>query len=205
MEIFRTILELVLQLVGKQIEKNNDNDSQEEIETQNVVNLFTEKAQALQEEKVEEPIEEEIPLLTVEDVITASGTYPERLDSPDLTPDVRKNIQRLLSKVLPFLRELGVSEVKLSSGFRPASSNSSAGGAKKSLHMSGFAIDIIDDDDQTLAKKIREQAEQLGSDDLLHKYGLWMEHEDHTKGKYTNWVHVDIGTRREREVRIFIP
>ena len=59
--------------------------------------------------------------------------------------------------------------------------------------------DILDDDNQSLGKAI------LTNPDLLKRYGLWLEDIAHTKGKNTNWVHLDTGTRKERDLRVFKP
>jgi hypothetical protein len=65
--------------------------------------------------------------------------------------------------------------------------------------MTGKAIDILDDKPQSLANKI------LTNPDLLKKYDLWLEDPAHTKGKNTNWVHLDMGNRTERPLRMFKP
>lgn len=112
----------------------------------------------------------------------------------ELSEDVKVNATKLLEVVNQFLKELGVTEVKVSSGWRPASINSKvAGAAKKSLHMTGKAVDLKDDG--TLAKLI------LANLDKLKKHNLWLESPDHTKG----WVHLDLGSRTPREKNIFIP
>jgi hypothetical protein len=65
--------------------------------------------------------------------------------------------------------------------------------------MLGKAIDIKDDKDQKLASLI------LSNPQLLKKYDLWLEDPAHTKGKNTNWVHLDVGTRKDRDLRMFKP
>jgi len=89
----------------------------------------------------------------------------------------------------------------VSSGWRPPSFNKTVGNAaKKSLHMTGNAIDIMDNKLQTLAYTIKKNAS------LLKKYGLWMEDPDSTMGKFTNWCHLDNSTTRtDRNIRIFKP
>lgn len=138
--------------------------------------------------------------MTIEDVITASGRYPERMQSTELTPEVLNNIENFLKHVIPFLKEFGVLKVNITSGFRPSKVNQNIGGAKRSLHQIGLAIDIADANGQ-LKEVIRQNAEKYGKDDLLHKYNLWMENEAHTP----TWCHIDMGKRRERKIRIFIP
>lgn len=132
-------------------------------------------------------------MISRNDYITASGKYPERLKSKELTQEVLKNIDMLLAKVNALLKELGITDSKVSSGFRPSSVNASIkNSAKRSLHMVGKAIDL---ESQELAIKLKEKPE------LLDKYELWLENPQYTP----SWTHLDIGTRSDREVRIFNP
>lgn len=118
----------------------------------------------------------------------------------ELTEEVLNNAVILLEKVNAILLELKISTAKVSSGWRPAAINANvANSAKKSHHMTGKAIDIFDDKQQSLATKI------LSQPDLLKKYDLWLEDPSHTQGKNTNWVHLDIGTRSDRPLRMFKP
>lgn len=118
----------------------------------------------------------------------------------ELTEEVLNNAVILLEKVNAILLELKIPTAKVSSGWRPAAINANvANSAKKSHHMTGKAIDIFDDKQQSLATKI------LSQPDLLKKYDLWLEDPAHTKGKNTNWVHLDIGTRSDRPLRMFKP
>lgn len=135
-------------------------------------------------------------MIALKDWVTASGKYPEREKSEDLTDEVKKNAEAFLAVLNDFLEELtpGV-EYKVSSGFRPASVNSKIpNAAKKSLHMTGLAIDLEDPENE-LDKLIESKPE------LLDKYGLWLEHPDSTP----KWTHLDKGTRTQRKIRIFHP
>jgi uncharacterized protein YcbK (DUF882 family) len=133
-------------------------------------------------------------IISLEDFITASGKYKERLKSEELTQDVKNNGEKLLNRVCQLLKELGINKAVVSSGFRPSSINGKIkGAAKKSLHMLGKAIDLADVDGK-LYKAISSKPE------LLKKYGLWLEHKDDTP----TWVHLDMSSlRTDREVRIF--
>jgi len=132
-------------------------------------------------------------MIDLEDYITASGKYPERLNSDELTKAVKDNAVVLLNKVNQLLQELKIFDVKVSSGFRPSAVNAKVkGAAKKSLHMSGRAVDIQDPENK-IAHKI------LANPDILKKYDLWME----DISKTPNWLHLDNGTRTERALRIF--
>lgn len=118
----------------------------------------------------------------------------------ELTEEVVLNINILLEKVNALLWELKITEAKVSSGWRPAAINANvANSAKKSHHMTGKALDILDDAGQSIAAKI------LLNPELLKRYDLWLEDPAHTKGKHTNWVHLDIGTRTDRPLRMFKP
>lgn len=134
-------------------------------------------------------------MITLEDYLTASGKYPERLTHSELTQDVKDNAIRLLDLVNSFLSELNISKITVTSGWRPSSVNASIkGAAKKSSHMTGMAIDLADSDgslDDLIDK----------NDDLLKKYGLWQESPSATKG----WCHLDCKDRGKRKKNQFIP
>lgn len=138
--------------------------------------------------------------LTRQDVVTASGRYPERAKSKELTPDIIANIYDTVRRVNGLLDDLGwAGKRDATSGFRLTSVNSSIGNAaKKSMHTRGKAVDLLDDGQQTLSHAI------LARPDLLKKWGLWLEHPDCTRGEKTNWAHLDSSTdRRDRPVRVF--
>jgi uncharacterized protein YcbK (DUF882 family) len=139
-------------------------------------------------------------MIQLNDLLTSSGSYPDRAKSKELTKEVLDNAKTLLEKVNSLLKDLGITNVKLSSGFRPSSVNASiANAAKKSAHMICKALDIIDDKDQTIGKLVSSKPE------LLRKYGLFIEDLGSTKGKNTNWVHLDIVDRKDRPSRSFKP
>lgn len=134
-------------------------------------------------------------MIDLEDYITASGKYPERLNSDELTKAVKDNAVVLLNKVNQLLQELKIFDVKVSSGFRPSAVNAKVkGAAKKSLHMSGRAVDIYDPKHEIIQKI-------MARPDLLKKYDLWLEDPAATP----QWAHLDNGTRTERALRIFKP
>lgn len=137
-----------------------------------------------------------LTMLTLEKWITSDGKYPERAKSPDLTDEVRNKATILISTINSFLAELNFQgPIKVSSGFRPVAVNASlANSAKRSLHCTGSAIDI-EDPSGTLDNAIKSRPE------LLDKFGLWLEDPGYTPG----WTHLDLGVRRERPIRIFIP
>lgn len=138
-----------------------------------------------------------LPGFTLHQYLTSSGKYPERENHVEATEEVKKNAAVLLDLVNQLLRELGLdpSTMTISSGFRTSEANGSIpNAAKKSLHMSGLAIDISDPDD-SLDKLITSKPE------ILDKYGLWLENSNSTP----KWTHLDKGVRSQRKIRIFHP
>ena len=135
-------------------------------------------------------------LINLEDWITASGKYPERMDSDELTEEVKDNAIKLLNKINQLLQELGITEVSVSSGFRPSSvNNATPHAAKRSLHMSGHACDIFDPNG-SLDNLV------ISRPDLLKKYSLWVENPSNT----STWCHLDDSTSRtDRDLRMFNP
>ncbi len=117
----------------------------------------------------------------------------------EYTSEIKNNAKDLLTRVNALLRDLNVKEAKVTSGWRPMAINRAAGGAKKSAHMVGKAVDILDDRDQSLASQM------LKNHKLLKKYDLWLEDPNYTKGKHTNWVHLDTKPRSKRRINTFIP
>lgn len=141
-------------------------------------------------------LEDNKEIINLKDYLTASGKYLNRETHKELTDEYKDNAIELLNKVNKLLQELNISKVEISSGFRPSEVNAGIpNAAKKSLHMTCKAVDILDNKEQDLGKLILENS------NLLTKYGLWLEDLDHTKG----WVHLDNGTRRDRPVRVFKP
>lgn len=142
----------------------------------------------------------EMDMITLKEYLTASGRYPERETHPELTEEFKKNAELLLQKVNAMLDELNVQKRDVTSGFRPTAVNANvSGAAKKSAHTRCLAIDLMDDKEQTLCKLIETRP------DLLKKYGLWMEAKEFTKGKNTNWAHLDLIQRSPRAIQIFNP
>ena len=135
-------------------------------------------------------------MLTVENWITSSNKYPERAKSIELTDDVKANAAILIAKVNALLSDLGVSDkLSVSSGFRPSSVNSGiANAAKRSAHMSGKAIDIVD-----LDGKLKGLV--ASRPDLLRTHELFME----DSGSTPTWMHLDFITRVDRPTRTFKP
>lgn len=131
--------------------------------------------------------------LTLVDWASSSNKYPERLKSPEYTDEVKKNAQILLDKVNALLEELGVDSVTISSGFRPSAVNASVGGAKKSNHLDGHALDLVD-----YNGSLRDLF--LKNLELAKKYGIHFEDFRWTPG----WVHAQDKVPGSKK-RIFVP
>lgn len=156
-----------------------------------------------------QPVSEPEPtvFITAQDILSSSGTYPKRLQSPELTDEVRANAEKLATQVNKLLNLIGWKEkIIVTSGFRPSAVNSQiANAAKKSAHQIGLAVDIFDEKDQRLGYLIRQKQNNDGVKGILGQCGLMMEHLDSTRGSYTNWVHLDMKPRTERASMEFKP
>lgn len=118
----------------------------------------------------------------------------------EYTDDIKNNAIKLLGLVNQLLNDLNVQSADVTSGWRPPQiNNKTTNAAKKSFHMNGMAVDVLDNESQTLAKLIESRP------DLLKKYGLWLESPDSTHGINTNWAHLDYGSRTDRPSRVFLP
>lgn len=128
-------------------------------------------------------------MLTLDDYkMGRDKLYPE-----EWTLDVQSQALDLIKRVNNLLEALKFGPVKVSSGWRPLAVNLRAGGAKRSLHMSGKAVDLVDHG--PLKQLI------LDNSHLLLDFGLWMEDSKSTP----TWCHLDTGVRDSRFVRVFKP
>lgn len=161
-----------------------------------VVPVLLKKKEEKSAEIIPFPKKEEpkiVEVVSFEDYITASGSYPERMDSKELTEEKVNNAYKLLDKINPFLIELAITEVKVSSGFRTLAANKKAGGASKSLHMECLAVDVVDEKGE-LKILILENL------DLAKKYNLYVEDFRWSVG----WVHLQCKAPTSKR-RIFVP
>jgi len=135
------------------------------------------------------------PVLTLNDWITSSGKYPERVTSLELNYDVKSAATVLVDKINALGRKLGLGKLPISSGFRPTSVNSNIkGAAKKSGHTYGKAVDFVDVDG-----KLKELVAK--NPEILRELGLFMEDGVATP----TWLHLDYISRADRPSRIFKP
>jgi uncharacterized protein YcbK (DUF882 family) len=154
----------------------------------------TSNQQSIDEKANQEKKEEVKMAITLEAYFADPKTGEDRRIkyAKDYSNEVLENAKILLEKVNSLLSDLGIVAVVVSSGWRPASINAAVGGAPRSLHMQGRAIDLRDSTGE-LDKLIESKPE------LLKKYDLWLEDPDATKG----WSHLDTGVRRDRPSRVF--
>lgn len=105
------------------------------------------------------------------------------------TKEIEGNAIDLLYRVNALLACLDLLPVRVTSGWRPEPYNKRIGGASKSYHIKGKAIDISDP--KGLAYEIIAQ-----NYELLDDFGLWMY-------QGNKFIHLDTGIREAREKRIF--
>lgn len=113
--------------------------------------------------------------------------------------EIRHNAHDLMSRVNLLLAELNVVSAKVVSGWRPREINQRIGGSPQSYHITGKAVDLRDNSNQDFAKLI------IDNKHLLHKYQLWLENPQFTRGQHSNWIHLDTGNRQDRDLRVFNP
>ena len=111
----------------------------------------------------------------------------------ECTQRIVNNAKSLLKATNSLLHELGIKEVIVSSGWRPLGYNISIGGATKSRHIKGLAVDLKDPKGD-LALLIFKNL------DKLKARGMAFEHPNWTPG----WVHLQLGFPRSGRV-MFIP
>lgn len=98
-------------------------------------------------------------------------------DAP-LDRDLEDNLTKLLVALNKF-RDIYGKGMKVTSGYRPGSFNTAAGGAKKSNHMVCLACDFHDPNGDL-------DAYCMSNLHVLEQCGLYLEHPDHTIG----WCHL---------------
>ncbi len=102
------------------------------------------------------------------------------------SPEVVANLKALCVNVLQPLRDALATPITVNSGYRCPALNKSIGGASKSQHMTGHAVDIIDltNGNEKLFKKIK--ALKLPFDQMIDEFGF-------------RWVHVSFDPKRNRK------
>lgn len=128
--------------------------------------------------------------------------------SKELNQTTKANAANLFGRVNALLAELGVDQVRVTSGWRPPSYNEELRrkgipAARNSQHITGQAVDISDKGHAISNAILRDPK-------ILERHGLWMEDPSRT----STWVHFDLGAGRNphsnkdgtpRKNRIFRP
>ena len=113
--------------------------------------------------------------------ITLDEYFNVHRDSPEITAKIKHNAKELLKRVNSLLTDLKfeLNDIVVTSGFRPLAYNIKVGGAKRSRHVRGLAIDIYDPTGN-IYHKIVKNLGNLTSRDLSVE-----------DGRYTpDWVHI---------------
>jgi len=110
----------------------------------------------------------------------------------ELTDEIRANAEIICGRANQLIAAFG-EDRGLRSGWRPAAVNHAAGGAMRSRHMTGQAIDV-EDDDGLLNAFCRQN---IG---LLEQLELWLEAPEYTE----SWTHIQCVPPRSGR-RFFIP
>lgn len=111
----------------------------------------------------------------------------------DLPEDIQANLLELHRKI-NLLRTAYNKPMKVNDGLRIVK----GGGATKSKHLLGAAIDLDDNDEGELWSWVLENLE------LIQEIGLWMEHPCWTHCAKGTWMHFQI-TPPGSKHRIFVP
>lgn len=127
-------------------------------------------------------------------MITLADYFGSHKEQP--TEEVQMAARELLLRVNALLASCGF-KTGVASGWRPPLYNAElrrqwveSGGkqgantAVNSKHMTGLAVDLKDNSDQQIAKYLNANQQHLVS------HGLWMESPLDTKGKWSNWTHL---------------
>jgi len=135
-------------------------------------------------------------------VITLKEFYMGRdaTHASELTDEIRSNalvtVERANKLLALYVEATGDARPRrVNSGWRPPAVNTAIGGARRSNHTLGRAIDIADAS-RALKRWLVTPAGQVA----LIECGLWMEHPDATP----TWVHVQIVPPRSGS-RVFWP
>lgn len=146
-------------------------------------------------------------MLELYDITTSSRRYPDRPVKWPLTQSVANNAAMLvdrLNRLAMYWASAGklgkpTPPLSVSSGYRPADVNRKTNGAAtNSLHLICAAADLVDDKSQALAKFC------LADLPMLEHLGLWIENPEFTRGRWTNWVHLQIFPPKSGK-RVFDP
>lgn len=128
------------------------------------------------------------------DILTSSGKYPDRQYHASCTQEVKDNAQILANRLNMLFGALQLTGITINSGFRTPEANAAiANAAKKSNHMMGLAADLADPDGK-LDELFLQNLPQLET------YELYLESPDSTP----TWAHLQSIAPRSGN-RVFKP
>lgn len=131
-------------------------------------------------------------IITRNQILTASWVPSQYSKSLNVAPEVLDNIDKLVKAVNEFIKDYPHNLI-ITSGYRPEAYNKAVGGATKSNHTKGLAVDFLDKDN-------RFWLYVLNNLDKAKVLGLYFENKNWTP----SWVHVQLGGPKSGK-RIFIP
>lgn len=121
------------------------------------------------------------------------GQHADDAEDGELTSEIENNAMVTVIKANQLTTAANF-DSRLRSGWRPAATNKVIpNAAAKSKHMTGEAVDIVDDEGEL-------DDWCLDNPHVLERIGLWQEHPSFTKG----WCHVQIVPPRSGK-RVFYP
>jgi hypothetical protein len=126
--------------------------------------------------------------MTADEILTSDGRYKARAKSA--TEAIKDAATVLATRVTELLIVYG-ERPPITSGYRTPAANRAAGGASKSAHLEGRAVDLADPKG-ALGRWCMNHLY------LLEEHGLWMEDPTVTK----TWCHLQ---SREAKNRVFKP
>ena len=145
-------------------------------------------------------------------ILTSEDYFGRMSHREKPSEDVVANADVLIDAINGLYAHCGWDDASdISSGYRSPDYNASqralwiatngaqgANTATRSKHMTGQASDQMDDAAQSKAKYLFDHQ------DALKQFGLYMEHPSATKGKWTNWCHLQSVPPRSGN-RVFFP
>lgn len=124
---------------------------------------------------------------TIEELCKSNVALANNINNTP-SAEVKKNLERLVDKVLDPLREKFGKPIIVNSGYRSERVNKLAGGSKTSHHKFGFAADIQSIGDE-YNKELFELCKQFNFDQLIDEYDL-------------SWIHISYVSPEENRNEI---
>ncbi len=111
---------------------------------------------------------------TLEELVFSQTAARKKIDNTP-PPEIVANLTRLANTLEIVRSQLGDVQIQVSSGYRSPALNKAIGGAKKSLHMKGLAVDFTAPTFGTVLQTARRVAKiDLGYDQIIYEFGHWV-------------------------------